>query len=39
MNALGHGVTPKMRPIPTRRSVGVAALDVGSLHGRAILID
>jgi len=30
MNALGHGVTPKMRPIPTRRSVVVAALDVGS---------
>ncbi|MGN6748536.1 MAG: cell division protein FtsA [Xanthobacteraceae bacterium] len=30
MNALGHGVTPKMRPIPARRSVVVAALDVGS---------
>ena len=30
MNALGHGVTPKMRPIPARRSFVVAALDVGS---------
>ena len=30
MNTLGHGVTPKMRPIPARRSVMVAALDVGS---------
>ncbi len=30
MNALGHGVTPKMKPIPARRSVVVAALDVGS---------
>ena len=30
MNTLGHGVTPKMRPIPARRSVVVAALDVGS---------
>ena len=30
MNTLGHGVTPKMRPIPARRSVLVAALDVGS---------
>jgi cell division protein FtsA len=30
MNTLGHGVTPKMRPVPARRSVVVAALDVGS---------
>jgi cell division protein FtsA len=30
MNALGHGVTPKMKPVPARRSVVVAALDVGS---------
>jgi cell division protein FtsA len=30
MNALGHGVTPKMRPISARRSMVVAALDVGS---------
>ena len=30
MNKLGHGMTPKMRPIPARRSVMVAALDVGS---------
>ena len=30
MNTLGHGVTPKMKPIPARRSVAVAALDVGS---------
>jgi cell division protein FtsA len=30
MNALGHGVTPKMKPIPARRSIVVAALDVGS---------
>ena len=30
MNTLGHGVTPKMKPIPARRSVVVAALDVGS---------
>ena len=30
MNALGHGVTPKMKPISPRRSVVVAALDVGS---------
>ena len=30
MNTLGHGVTPKMRPIPARRSFVVAALDVGS---------
>jgi cell division protein FtsA len=30
MNPLGHGVTPKMKPIPARRSVVVAALDVGS---------
>jgi len=30
MNTLGHGVTPKMKPIPSRRSVVVAALDVGS---------
>jgi cell division protein FtsA len=30
MNSLGHGVTPKMKPIPARRSIVVAALDVGS---------
>jgi cell division protein FtsA len=30
MNTLGHGVTPKMKPVPARRSVVVAALDVGS---------
>jgi cell division protein FtsA len=30
MNTLGRGVTPKMKPIPARRSVVVAALDVGS---------
>jgi cell division protein FtsA len=30
MNTLAHGVTPKMKPIPARRSVVVAALDVGS---------
>ena len=30
MNALGHGVTPKMKPIPARRSIVAAALDVGS---------
>jgi len=30
MNTLGHGVTPKMKPIPAHRSVVVAALDVGS---------
>ena len=30
MSTLGHGVTPKMKPIPARRSVVVAALDVGS---------
>jgi cell division protein FtsA len=30
MNTLSHGVTPKMKPIPARRSVVVAALDVGS---------
>jgi cell division protein FtsA len=30
MNSLGHGVTPKMKPIAARRSVVVAALDVGS---------
>ena len=30
MNTLGHGLTPKMKPIPARRSVVVAALDVGS---------
>jgi cell division protein FtsA len=30
MNTLGHGVTPKMKPIPARRSVMVAALDIGS---------
>ncbi|MFY9769151.1 MAG: cell division protein FtsA [Xanthobacteraceae bacterium] len=30
MNTLGHGVTPKMRPISARRSMVVAALDVGS---------
>jgi cell division protein FtsA len=30
MNGLGHGVTPKMKPISPRRSVVVAALDVGS---------
>ena len=30
MNSLGHGVTPKMKPIPARRSLVVAALDVGS---------
>lgn len=30
MNPLGQGVTPKMKPIPARRSVVVAALDVGS---------
>jgi cell division protein FtsA len=30
MNTLAHGVTPKMKPIRARRSVVVAALDVGS---------
>jgi cell division protein FtsA len=30
MNSLGHGVTPKMKPIPARRRIVVAALDVGS---------
>ncbi|HET8919785.1 MAG TPA: cell division protein FtsA [Xanthobacteraceae bacterium] len=30
MNTLGHGATPKMRPISARRSMVVAALDVGS---------
>jgi cell division protein FtsA len=30
MSSLGHGVTPKMKPIPARRSIVVAALDVGS---------
>ena len=30
MSTLGYGVTPKMKPIPARRSVVVAALDVGS---------
>jgi cell division protein FtsA len=30
MSGLGQGVTPKMRPISPRRSVVVAALDVGS---------
>jgi cell division protein FtsA len=30
MNSLGHGVTPKMKAIAARRSVVVAALDVGS---------
>jgi len=30
MNTLGHGLTPKMKPIPARRSVVAAALDVGS---------
>jgi len=30
MNSLGHGVAPKMKPIPARRSAVVAALDVGS---------
>jgi len=30
MNSLGQGVTPKMKPIPARRSIVVAALDVGS---------
>jgi cell division protein FtsA len=30
MNTLGHGVAPKMRPIAARRSMVVAALDVGS---------
>jgi cell division protein FtsA len=30
MTTLGHGLTPKMKPIPARRSVVVAALDVGS---------
>jgi cell division protein FtsA len=30
MNPLGHGVTPKMKPISPRRGVVVAALDVGS---------
>jgi cell division protein FtsA len=30
MNSLGHGLTPKMKPIPARRSIVVAALDVGS---------
>jgi cell division protein FtsA len=30
MNTLGYGVTPKMKPIPARRSVVAAALDVGS---------
>lgn len=30
MNALHYGLTPKMKPIPPRRSALVAALDVGS---------
>jgi cell division protein FtsA len=30
MNALGYGLTPKMKPIPPRRSALVATLDVGS---------
>ena len=30
MNALGNGLTPKMKPIPARRNLVVAALDVGS---------
>jgi len=30
MSALHYGLTPKMRPIPPRRSALVAALDVGS---------
>ena len=30
MNTLGHGLTPKMKPIPAHRSVVAAALDVGS---------
>jgi cell division protein FtsA len=30
MNSLGHGLTPKMKPIPARRSIVAAALDVGS---------
>jgi cell division protein FtsA len=30
MNSLGQGVTPKMKPVAARRSVVVAALDVGS---------
>ena len=30
MNTLGHGLTPKMKPIPARRSVVATALDVGS---------
>jgi cell division protein FtsA len=30
MNTLGQGVTPKMKPVAARRSVVVAALDVGS---------
>ena len=30
MSTLGHGFTPKMKPIAPRRSVVVAALDVGS---------
>jgi cell division protein FtsA len=30
MNALGNGLTPKMKPISARRNLVVAALDVGS---------
>jgi cell division protein FtsA len=30
MNTLHYGLTPKMRPIPPRRSALVAALDIGS---------
>ncbi len=30
MNALGSGLTPKMKPISARRNLVVAALDVGS---------
>jgi cell division protein FtsA len=30
VNALHYGLTPKMRPIPPRRSALVAALDIGS---------
>jgi len=30
MSSLGHGLAPKMRPLPTKRSALVAALDIGT---------
>src|SRR5262245_23154851 len=30
MNSLGHGIAPKMKPLPPKRSALVAALDIGT---------